>query len=121
MRCDATLDRHYAVDRLLYQGRRNDLFTRLEGMDETARMVVLEVPDRLSNESAGIMGRNGPMAEPEVLETFWQILSGTRAMHDAGIVHRHLRPRNVRLERREGHPPLVKLIDFASARSRARC
>ena len=90
-------------------------------MDETARKVVLEVPDRLSNESAGIMDRNGPVAEPEVLEIFWQILSGTRAMHDASIVHRHLRPRNVRLERREGHPPLVKLIDFASARSRARC
>lgn len=92
-------------------------------MDETARMVVLEVPDRLSNESAGIMERNGPMAEREVLEIFWQILSGTRAMHDAGIVHRHLRPRNVRLGRGEpiAHPPLVKLIDFASARSRARC
>ena len=60
--------------------------------------------------------RAGPMAEPEVLEIFWQILSAARAVHDAGVVHRDLRPRNVCLERREGHPPLVKLIDFASAR-----
>ena len=157
---DATLDGRYSVDRLLHQGRRNDLFMGQEGLDETARAVVLKVPHRLTNESAmmvareagfltnidhpnvvrsfdvgsddheaflvlepivgetlaEIMERNGPMAEPEVLEIFWQILSGTRAMHDAGIIHRDLRPRNVCLERREGHPPLVKLIDFASAR-----
>ena len=68
MRCDAPLDRRYAVDRLLHQGRRNDLFMRQEGMDETARMVVLEVPHRLSNESAGTMDRNGPVAKPEVLD-----------------------------------------------------
>ena len=56
------------------------------------------------------------MGEPEVLGIFWQILSAARAVHAAGVVHRDLRPRNVCLERREGQPPLVKLIDFASAR-----
>ncbi len=62
------------------------------------------------------MERTGPMVEHEVLEIFWQILSASCAVHDANIVHRDLRPRNVCLERREHQPPLVKLIDFASAR-----
>jgi eukaryotic-like serine/threonine-protein kinase len=156
----ATLGGRYSVDRLLHQGRRNDLFIGGEGVDASHRAVVLKVPHELSNESAMVLGReagfltnldhpnvvrsldvgsdehhaflvlepivgetlaeimerNGPMPEPEVLEIFWQILSAARAMHDAGIVHRDLRPRNVCLERREGHPPLVKLIDFAAAR-----
>jgi eukaryotic-like serine/threonine-protein kinase len=155
----------YSVDRLLHQGRRNDLFIGVRGVGSDARSVVLKVPHELSNDSAKVlareggflsvidhpnvvasldvgsdedhaylvlepilgsaalgetlaetMERTGPMAEPEVLEIFWQILSATRALHDAGIVHRDLRPRNVCLERREGHPPHVKLIDFASAR-----
>lgn len=84
------------------------------GSDEQNAFLVLE--PIVGETLAEIIERDGPMAEPEVLEILWQILSGTRAMHDAGIVHRDLRPRNVCHERREGHPPLVKLIDFASAR-----
>ncbi len=60
--------------------------------------------------------RTGPMGEREALEIFWQILSAARAMHDLGIVHRDLRPRNVCLERRDERPPFVKLIDFAAAK-----
>jgi serine/threonine-protein kinase len=63
--------------------------------------------------------RNGPMQERDVLGIFWQILSAARAMHDAGVVHRDLRPRNVCLEWRRGdasQPPVVKLIDFAAAK-----
>lgn len=65
---------------------------------------------------ADTIERTGPMDERDVLGIFWQILSAARAMHDAGVVHRDLRPRNVCLEFRDGHPPLVKLIDFASAK-----
>jgi serine/threonine protein kinase len=150
----------YTVDRLLHQGRRNNLFIGVAGVDRDARSVVLKVPHELSNESAKVlareagflsvidhpnvavsidvgsddrhgflvlepiagetlaetMERTGPMPEHAVLEIFWQILSAARAMHDAGVVHRDLRPRNVFLERRAERPPLVKLIDFASAR-----
>ena len=84
------------------------------GSDDEHAFLVLE--PIASETLAEIMERTGPMVEPEVLAIFWQILSAARAVHDAGVVHRDLRPRNVCLERREGHPPLVKLIDFASAR-----
>lgn len=60
--------------------------------------------------------RSGPLDRREALEVFWQILSAARAIHELGIVHRDMRPRNVCLEYREGRAPLVKLIDFASAK-----
>jgi serine/threonine-protein kinase len=65
---------------------------------------------------ADTIQRAGPLDERRVLEVFWQILAGVSALHAHGIVHRDLRPRNVCLEPREGLPPLVKLIDFSSAK-----
>lgn len=84
------------------------------GSDDERAYLVL---DPIAGETlADTISGGGPMAEQEVLAIFWQILSATKAMHDVGIVHRDLRPRNVCLEYREGLPHLVKLIDFASAK-----
>jgi serine/threonine-protein kinase len=84
------------------------------GSDDERAYLVL---DPIGGETlADTIERSGPMNEREVLEIFWQILSAARAMHEAGVVHRDLRPRNICLEFREGHPPLVKVIDFASAK-----
>lgn len=84
------------------------------GTDEERAYLVLE--PIVGETLAETIERTGPMAEREVFEIFWQILSAARVMHDLGIVHRDLRPRNVCLERREGKPPFVKLIDFAAAK-----
>jgi eukaryotic-like serine/threonine-protein kinase len=92
----------------------NVVVTRDVGADDERAYLVLEP---IAGETlAATLERTGPMQEREVLEIFWQILSAATAIHEAGIVHRDLRPRNVCLEGREGLPPLVKLIDFASAK-----
>jgi len=84
------------------------------GSDDERAYLVLEP---IAGETlAETIERVGPMVEREVLEIFWQILSATQAIHELGIVHRDLRPRNVCLEYREGLPSIVKLIDFASAK-----
>jgi serine/threonine-protein kinase len=84
------------------------------GTDDERAYLVLEP---IAGETlAEAIERTGPIAERQVLEIFWQILSATVAMHEAGIVHRDLRPRNVCLEYREGRPSIVKLIDFAAAK-----
>lgn len=58
----------------------------------------------------------GPLSAHEALAVFWQVLAGLRAVHEAGVVHRDLRPRNVFIEARDDKAPLVWIIDFATAR-----
>ena len=50
------------------------------------------------------------------IHIFSQMLSGLQAAHDAGIVHRELKPENVFIVDREGAEPLVKILDFGFAR-----
>jgi serine/threonine-protein kinase len=92
----------------------NVVATRDVGIDDERVYLVLDPVD--GETLADTLERGGPMDEREVLSVFWQILSATKAMHEAGIVHRDLRPRNVCLEHREGLPDQVKLIDFAAAK-----
>lgn len=48
------------------------------------------------------------------LGVIWQIACGLKDIHDAGIIHRDIKPNNIRLDS-EG---VVKIIDFGLARSR---
>ncbi len=48
----------------------------------------------------------------EALTISVQIADGLDALHEAGVIHRDLKPGNVFLVRREGKPVQVKLLDF---------
>ncbi|NUP05943.1 MAG: serine/threonine protein kinase [Polyangiaceae bacterium] len=56
----------------------------------------------------------GPMSFEEAKRVVRQALSGLARAHDAGIVHRDIKPDNVFLAL--GELPLVKLLDFGIAR-----
>jgi len=83
---------------------------------------IVELQDRASAEKAIVMefieGDNlaiGSYASNrEYLNVLWQIASGLRDIHDAGIIHRDIKPNNIRLDN-EG---VIKIIDFGLARSR---
>lgn len=60
----------------------------------------------------------GPLALPRALEITRQCAAGLQACHDAGLVHRDLKPDNVMLVRR-GKDDVAVLMDFGIARSLA--
>lgn len=48
----------------------------------------------------------------DYLQVLWQIATGLKAIHDAGVIHRDIKPNNLRRDK-EG---VVKIIDFGLAR-----
>src|SRR4030095_13596743 len=53
----------------------------------------------------------GPIAAPELVDIALQIAEGLATAHEAGVVHRDIKPDNVML-RADG---LVKIVDFGIA------
>jgi serine/threonine-protein kinase len=61
----------------------------------------------------------GACPPPLAAEWFAQILTGLAAAHEAGVVHRDLKPDNVWLTTQPDGRPLVKLLDFGLAKLRS--
>ncbi len=59
--------------------------------------------------------RGGPLSEVEIKDIFIPILDGLKAVHDAGLLHRDIKPDNIYLRK---HGPPV-LLDFGAARQYA--
>lgn len=59
----------------------------------------------------------GPMDPLRVCQLGAQMARGLTAIHERGIVHCDMKPRNVLLVSQDGQPDCVKIIDFGIARS----
>ncbi|HEY5928023.1 MAG TPA: protein kinase [Kofleriaceae bacterium] len=57
-----------------------------------------------------------PLQFPEAIEILEQIAKALQAAHEAGVVHRDLKPDNVYLASLKGEKPAVKLLDFGLAK-----
>ncbi|MBI1947723.1 MAG: serine/threonine protein kinase [Deltaproteobacteria bacterium] len=61
--------------------------------------------------------REGPVSPRESAEVVRQIADALISAHQAGVVHRDLKPDNVMLVESPGRPDTVKLVDFGVAKS----
>ena len=71
------------------------------------------VMERLVGETlADRIATEGGLPFEDVIDILLQVLAALVAAHSKGIVHRDIKPENVFLSRREGLPPVAKLLDF---------
>lgn len=67
---------------------------------------------------AQLLRTSGPLAEPRVAEIGQQILGSLAEAHDAGIVHRDMKPGNVMLMQTRSGEDFAKVLDFGIAKLR---
>ncbi len=75
--------------------------------------IVMDLVD--GEDLRGTMAAGG-LAEAEAVALLAQVADGLAAVHDAGIVHRDVKPENVLVERRAAQP-VARLTDFGIARA----
>ena len=66
---------------------------------------------------AARLERSGALSVSAAIDLAIQVRGGLAAAHDAGVVHRDVKPQNVFMVHRQGVSPAVKLLDFGLAKA----
>lgn len=84
------------------------------GTDERGAFLVLEWVEGQS--LAGLVKAEGPLPPARAADLLAQVCDGLTAAHQAGIIHRDVKPENVMVTRTADGREVAKLVDFGIAR-----
>jgi serine/threonine protein kinase len=99
-----------AVAKLSHQGVVNVFDS---GRDECGYWLAMEL---LDGESLGARLARGPLSEDELKSYVPQLLDTLRCVHEAGVIHRDLKPDNIFLERLPTGHFRTRMLDFGVAK-----
>ena len=95
-----------------------DIFDFIEEVDEQGRAQVYMVMEYLDGEDARRrLRRDGPFPPKLLISVAEQVAETLAAAHEAGILHRDLKPDNIFLCRSGKRTDFVKLLDFGAAKA----
>ena len=89
-----------------------DVYDLIE-LDDGRLMIAMELLQ--GQNLRDVLDQVGPLPMDRIISIGRQICKGLGAAHDAGIVHRDVKPENISLEVIEGRRDAVKLLDFGIA------
>ncbi len=84
---------------------------RIHDIGEEHGMLFLSMEYITGESMAALLERHGTLALPQLRDTVAQVCAGLTAAHEAGVVHRDLKPGNILISGAN-----VKIIDFGLAR-----
>ncbi|WP_437676359.1 protein kinase domain-containing protein [Sorangium sp. So ce131] len=86
------------------------------GVDEETRSPFLVMEYLRGEDLAQVLHRLGPLPPKVALRIVAQACVGLQKAHDAGVLHRDVKPANLFLARREEGGLIVKVLDFGIAK-----
>ncbi len=115
-------ERPDAVTRFLREAKitvrvRHEHVIRVTDYGQDDQGVVFSIMEYLDGEDLGAtLEREGALPWPRVRWLVLQVCEALQAVHDAGVVHRDLKPRNCFVCRGENAAEHVKILDFGIAK-----
>lgn len=87
--------------------------------DEADGLLFIAMRLVLGSDLRGIIRQEGAMPPARVLELLSPVASALDSAHNARLVHRDVKPENILVHQRPGHPDYVYLSDFGLSKSAA--
>lgn len=120
---DTHLDRKVAIKSIKETSEQHRIIDELNALMQLRSKHVVQVFDRVIEDDDSMLiieefiaGEDLPIVEESqenYLKTIWQIASGIADIHSVGVIHRDIKPNNMKVDK-EG---IVKIFDFGLSRN----